>query len=323
MLDELGFASLAVAEEKSEVATGVIDDLGGENAPAETQLAERATEGQAPATGGFPNVEGKPRGEGASQPTGQSTAGPLATPTDGEPVTADVTGDEPPSARGEMPAPLPPDLEKQPKSPPDDTGAKNDSTKPGSGQPRDGQRRGQRPTSERDGGRRPSRGGYPVLRSYVSCDNPETEREVDPVAAERRERVNRHGMNRVLEYERQHGRHHREMPHLHPGYDVESDNDYGQLERYIEVKSLSGDWEGPHAGMTDMQFKNNEAIGNRYWLYVVERADQHAFTIWRIQNAAERVISFMFDDGWKNVSKNHEEVGEEDVRSTEDEHGVR
>jgi hypothetical protein len=58
------------------------------------------------------------------------------------------------------------------------------------------------------------------------------------------------------------------MPPLHPGYDVESDNASGQIERYIEVKSLSGDWEGPHAGMTDTQFKKNEELGDGYWLYV-------------------------------------------------------
>jgi hypothetical protein len=62
--------------------------------------------------------------------------------------------------------------------------------------------------------------------------------------------------------------------------------------------------------MTDMQFKNNLAIGNRYWLYVVERADQPDFTIWRIQNPAERVTQFMFDDGWKNVAEANVETAD-------------
>src|SRR5262249_23153405 len=141
------------------------------------------------------------------------------------------------------------------------------------------------------------------LRSYVAHDDLEADREVDPVLAERREHVNRQGMSRVLQHERDEGRNPREMPPLHPGYDVESDNASGQVERYIEVKSLSGDWEGPHAGMTDTQFKKNEELGDRYWLYVVERADQPDFKIWRIHNPAQRVTSFMYDDGWKNIAE--------------------
>ena len=70
--------------------------------------------------------------------------------------------------------------------------------------------------------------------------------------------------------------------------------------------------------MTDMQFKNNLAIGNRYWLYVVERADQPDFTIWRIQNPAQRVTSFMFDDGWKNIAEEDADKGGEVVAKGEE-----
>lgn len=379
MLDELGFAPLAVAEQELGVAAEVIEDLGGESAPPETQQPRRPTEGKAPVTDGLPGEDGKTQSAEGSSPTGQGAPNVPVTATKGQPETqrpgpgvdksarspsdgddaddnADFDDDEQEQGTGQRrdgerrrtlgtPARSPSDEddvgdddnsddgEREPgtgqrrhggrhgplgtpaRSPSDEDdadeeGDTEDERKPGTGQRRDGQRRGQRPAGGRDGKRGPARGGYPVLRSYVSYDDPEAEREVDPVVAERRERVNRQGMNRVLEYERQHGRRPREMPHLHPGYDVESDNDQGQLERYIEVKSLSGNWEGPHAGMTDMQFKNNLAIGKRYWLYVVERADKPDFTIWRIQNPAESVTSFMFDDGWKNVAESDEEAGD-------------
>ncbi len=156
-----------------------------------------------------------------------------------------------------------------------------------------------------------------MLRSYVASDDPERDGEVDPEVAERRERVNRNGMDRVLEYERLKNRHPREMPHLHPGYDVESDNAIGEIERYIEVKSLSGDWEGPHAGMTDTQFKKNEELGGRYWLYVVERAGQPNFKIWRIHNPAQRATNFMFDDGWKAVAEGDDEGAPEPAADAE------
>jgi hypothetical protein len=126
------------------------------------------------------------------------------------------------------------------------------------------------------------------------------------VHAERREKVNCSGMEKVLAFEESQGRHPTDLNELqqnHAGYDVESKDDQGLVERYIEVKSLSGDWDGPHVEMSAPQFEKNQEIGNRYWLYVVERADQPEGRIWRIQNPAERVTSFMYDDGWKAVAE--------------------
>jgi len=315
MLDELGFAPLAVAEQTSAIEAGIVEDLGGEIAPPETQpQIEPAATGLPPATVGSPGVDGRPRGEGTAQPTSPATTGAPTTPTDGAPMTADDAINRLLGPGADSPSPLPPDLQRQLQSRPEGAGAGRGT--PGSGQRsegqrRDGQGRGQRRTGERSGERRPARGGYPVLRSYVAHDNPEADRETDPVQAERREHVNRQGMNRVLEHERNEGRNPREMPPLNPGYDVESDNASGQIERYIEVKSLSGDWEGPHAGMTDTQFKKNEELGDRYWLYVVERADQPDFSIWCIHNPAQRVTSFMFDGGWKNIAEEDDDEPEE------------
>jgi len=183
--------------------------------------------------GRSPVSEREGTGAVAPQPIGQTTAGAVATATDGEPLTPDDAINRLLGPGADSPTPLPPELQKQLRSRPEGAGA--DRGLPGTGQRRDGQRRGKRHPGDRDGERQPTR-GYPVLRSYVSREDPEADREVDPLLVERRERVNCHGMNRVLEYERQHQRHPREMPPLNPGYDVESDNATGQIERYIEVK---------------------------------------------------------------------------------------
>ena len=82
------------------------------------------------------------------------------------------------------------------------------------------------------------------------------------------------------------------------------------------MKSLSGDWEGPHAGMTDTQFEKNQEIGNRYWLYVVERAEQPDYRIWRIQNPAQQATNFMYDDGWKNMAEEDETPAEAATEQT-------
>jgi hypothetical protein len=230
--------------------------------------------------------------------------------TDGQPLTPEDAINRILGPDGGNTTSLPPELQKQLQSRPDGTGK---GTGTGNGQPRDGKRQPGSGTRTGGGDRRPSRGGYPVLRSYVSHTDPDADRETDPVQAERRERVNRSGMEKVLAFEVSQGRQPTDMNEVqqnHEGYDVESKDAQGHVERYIEVKSLSGDWEGPHAGMTDTQFEKNQEIGNRYWLYVVERADQPYYRIWRIQDPAQQVTNFMFDGGWKAMAEQDETPAE-------------
>jgi hypothetical protein len=93
-----------------------------------------------------------------------------------------------------------------------------------------------------------------------------------------------------------------EKPPMYPGYDVESANQVGVIERFIEVKSLSGDWRDADAGMTKTQFEKAVELGDRYWLYIVERAQQDDFQIHCIQDPAGKANRFMFDPGWKLVA---------------------
>jgi hypothetical protein len=58
--------------------------------------------------------------------------------------------------------------------------------------------------------------------------------------------------------------------------------------------------------MTDTQFEKNREIGDYFWLYVVERAERPDYRIWRIQNPANRVTYFMYDDGWKELAEGEE-----------------
>jgi len=305
ILDELGFAPIAVVDTVPEEPAGVIEDLGGEDAPPTPEPDQPATPAQPPIPSPTTGTTATGNGTPLLPPT--TKGGNLPVGTDGQPLTPEDAINRILGPDGGTATSLPPELQKQLQSRPDGAGK---GTGTGNGQPRDGKRQPGSGTRERGGDRRPSRGGYPVLRSYVSHTDPDEDRETDPVQAERRAKVNRSGVEKVLAYEVSQQRHPREMPPLHPGYDVESDNDQGHVERYIEVKSLSGDWEGPHAGMTDTQFEKNQEIGNRFWLYVVERADQPDYRIWRIQNPAEQVTNFMYDDGWKGMAEEDEEPAE-------------
>ena len=135
----------------------------------------------------------------------------------------------------------------------------------------------------------PRRYGQGRLRTYVSPEGLEEDQESDAEGGWARSAVDQAGVGRVLVYERQRQRHPREMPPKHPGYDIESSNDAGVILRYIEVKSLSGDWGSLGAALTDTQFGNATGrVGDRYWLYVVARAEQDDYRIYRVQTPHAR-----------------------------------
>jgi len=141
------------------------------------------------------------------------------------------------------------------------------------------------------------------LRTYVVGEGgEEIEGEPDTAAAKRRSRVNQAGIHRVMEYEIGQGRTPTEMDHYHKGYDIKSCDTEGQ-ERYIEVKSLSGDWSARNAaGLTKTQFEMARELEEQFWLYVVERATSDDYQIHCIQDPANQVNQYLFDDGWQALA---------------------
>ncbi|MBE0669056.1 MAG: DUF3883 domain-containing protein [Anaerolineales bacterium] len=149
----------------------------------------------------------------------------------------------------------------------------------------------------------------PVLRSYVPAPDasgmpPER---VDADDEESHTPVDEAGIRKVLEHETICGRIPKEMPHNYPGYDIESRDNSGKVVRYIEVKSMSGQWTDGYAVLSRRQFKKAYTDDVSFWLYVVDRAESDKSHIYRIQNPARRANHFMFDDGWRVVA---EEEGE-------------
>jgi len=199
---------------------------------------------------------------------------------------------------GAGPPPMPPELDKPDRPPgaggPGATGA-GPGTGPGSAGDGDGHPGGPRPKGPRK--------GYSVLYSYVMPDRPDDDAPTDDEAHSRRSKVDQAGVDRVEQFEEDNERRPKIMPHKHPGYDVESYGGDGDIERYIEVKSLSGDWVGADARLTKTQFKKAMELRDRYWLYVVERAEQDDYCIHCIQDPAGKANRFMFDPGWKQVAQ--------------------
>ena len=80
-------------------------------------------------------------------------------------------------------------------------------------------------------------------------------------------------MKAVLEYERTEGRSAKRMGQTHPGFDILSSNAAGEPERYIEVKSISADWSEGGVTLSQPQFTAAQTLKDKFWLYVVERAN--------------------------------------------------
>jgi hypothetical protein len=152
-------------------------------------------------------------------------------------------------------------------------------------------------------GKSESRPRQDYYRTYVGKDEPQENAEAIGAKQEHRSILNRAGVNRVLEYERSAGRNPTEMSHTHPGYDVESGNPSGEIERFIEVKSCPGDWDRRGVALTKTQFEKAIELGDKFWLYVVERAEAEDFNIIRIQNPGRRVNQFFYDEGWRVIGE--------------------
>ena len=93
------------------------------------------------------------------------------------------------------------------------------------------------------------------------------------------------------------------MEHHNRGYDIESLDSDGQIARYIEVKSLAGEW-GPD-GMPELspaQYDFARSNGQQVWLYVVEFAET-APRITRINDPFEQATKYVFDPGWRALGE--------------------
>jgi hypothetical protein len=126
---------------------------------------------------------------------------------------------------------------------------------------------------------------------------------MDSDEIDRREKVGREGVDAVLEFEKQAGRNPTEMDHFHEGYDIESRNAAGVIERFIEVKSISGAWGQGGVTLSQPQFKAAQELKDRFWLYVVANAGTPFEIIYRIQNPALLVRSFVYDYGWQALAE--------------------
>jgi hypothetical protein len=141
-----------------------------------------------------------------------------------------------------------------------------------------------------------------MLRSYMSHGDMDDEGNLSEEAKAHRAHIDRKGIKHVLEYEKWSGRYPKEMSHHNKGFDIESRDANGKIARYIEVKSMSGAWDGFGIGMSAPQFQMAQDKKEMYWLYVVEEVDKSEAKLHAIQDPASKVVQFRFDDGWRLIA---------------------
>jgi hypothetical protein len=112
-------------------------------------------------------------------------------------------------------------------------------------------------------------------------------------------------------FERVHGRAPTKLAHNHPGWDidsldvqrVESQGTAGTPSRMIEVKGIRGPWTRQGVAISRRQFEAAQQFGDRYWLYVVEFADDPARArVHPIHNPFAKIKQFWFDSGWRQLA---------------------
>lgn len=142
------------------------------------------------------------------------------------------------------------------------------------------------------------------LVSYVIPENDQSRPPAqDHDRTSRLKEIGKLGEEIVMQFEHKQGREPERMevhqPN-HPGYDIKSidPEDKGRT-RIIEVKSLTGRWEGTNPVLvTKQEFETAREYGKLFWLYVVERVESDEPRIYCIQDPAGQIDLYAFDHGW-------------------------
>lgn len=81
--------------------------------------------------------------------------------------------------------------------------------------------------------------------------------------------------------------------------------------RWIEVKAMKETLLDRPVGLSKFQFEFAQRNAERYWLYIVERADTDDANIVRISDPAGKARTFTFDRGWRAVADDQFTLGVE------------
>ncbi len=87
------------------------------------------------------------------------------------------------------------------------------------------------------------------------------------------------------------------------GFDIYEKDASGQtIIRYIEVKTLTGQWGQGGVGITEHQLDFAQKQKDKWWLFVVENINTNNTKIYQFENPVLEANKFMFDSSWKQLA---------------------
>jgi hypothetical protein len=168
-----------------------------------------------------------------------------------------------------------------------------------------------------------SSGGTEVRQAYIYVKQEPTEKgqsiQAEKMAGESLSR------NFVVKHEIEEGRIPKEMSEDNAGYDIKSTEKNGDI-RFIEVKSISGQWGGEGITVSPSQINFAQEYKKAFWLYVVENIGKSNARLHKLQDPMKYVKGFKFNEAWKEIASSIDlendlgnlregSIGEEDIGS--------
>ena len=141
------------------------------------------------------------------------------------------------------------------------------------------------------------------LTSYVYLEPDHRQEKLSNTARSKHNRkIERAGIKRVIEYEKQAGRTPVEMDHYNKGFDITSIDSKGH-KRFIEVKAMSSVWDASNpARLTSAEYERAQKKGGSFWLYIVERVESPRCKLHMIKDPANQVVRYCLDHGWECIA---------------------
>ncbi|MDE2967319.1 MAG: DUF3883 domain-containing protein [Chloroflexota bacterium] len=137
-----------------------------------------------------------------------------------------------------------------------------------------------------------------AFQSYVAVQQENASVERNSVEHEERMRIEQAAIEFILDLEPEW----QPTPVNNPGFDLYQTDEAGEPRMWCEVKSLRGAWGDHPVAMTRTQFEMAREKRDRFWLYVVEHAEDDARQLFAIQDPVGRAEMYAFDRGWESIA---------------------
>lgn len=99
-----------------------------------------------------------------------------------------------------------------------------------------------------------------------------------------------------------------QAPTNNKGFDIYEKDTNGQIVRYIEVKTLTGQWAQGGVGITKEQLEFAQKEKDKWWLFVVENINTDNTKVYQFKNPILEANRFMFDNSWKQLAYQSEKI---------------